>query len=121
MVCLVIASLYPNSRKVALGAPARMLVTKARAPRVTVRFRHRLLHLISFGTLALLLVLIVRTPNQRIYSTLLVIALGFAIEYAQHWIFGGPIEWWDMRDDAFGAVAAYAVGRWPVLRRALVK
>ena len=67
----------------------------------------------------MLLVLIARTPGQKIYATVGVIALGCAIEYAQHLIFRSRLEWWDMRDDALGAIMGYAIGQWGVLSRVL--
>ena len=119
IICLVVLSLYPSSRRVALRAPSRMLVGKTGASRVKRVLRHRLFHVVSFAGIALFLVLIARTPGQKIYATLGVIALGCAIEYAQHLIFRSRLEWWDMRDDALGAIMGYAIGQWGVLSRVL--
>ena len=120
IICLVVLSLYPNSRRVVLPAPSRMLLSKTRASRTKRVLRHRLFHVVSFAGIALLLVLIARTPGQKILAVLALIALGCAIEYAQHLIFRSRIEWWDMRDDALGAIMGYAIGQWGVLSRVLI-
>jgi hypothetical protein len=119
IICLVVLSLYPNSRRVVFPAPSRMQVSKTRASRMKRVLRHRLFHVVSFAGIALLLVLIARTPGQKIFAALGVIALGCAIEYGQHLIFRSRIEWWDMRDDALGTIMGYAIGRWGVLSRVL--
>ena len=97
-----------------------MLLSKTRASRTKRVLRHRLFHVVSFAGIALLLVLIARTPGQKILAVLALIALGCAIEYAQHLIFRSRIEWWDMRDDALGAIMGYAIGQWGVLSRVLI-
>ncbi len=61
---------------------------------------HREFHLLAFGITALL---IRRKPWQ---SVLLTIALGVIIEFLQHLIYHLPLEWWDIRDDAIGAIFA---------------
>jgi hypothetical protein len=45
------------------------------------------------------------------------IALGAALEYMQHCIYLCPYEWWDVRDDSFGVVAAALLDQWSALRR----
>jgi hypothetical protein len=119
IICLVVLSLYPKSRRVVLPTPSRMLLSHTRASRTKRVLRHRFFHVISFAGIALLLVLMARAPGQKIFAALAVIALGCAIEYAQHLIFRSRIEWWDMRDDALGAMMGYAIGQWRVLSRVL--
>jgi hypothetical protein len=80
---------------------------------------HRLFHLLAFGVTALLLLLIARTARQRLYAVLAVVGLGIAIECAQHILFGSPLEWWDMRDNALAAAMAWLVVQWPAFRRTL--
>ena len=49
------------------------------------------------------------------------IALGCTIEYAQHVIYHSRIEWWDMRDDTYAALAALALVQLPLVKRSLVR
>jgi hypothetical protein len=81
---------------------------------------HQAFHFLAFGASTLLLLLLARTAGQRLYAALGIVALAIAIEYAQYSIFGSALEWWDMRDDAAAAFAAWLIGQWPALRRALV-
>lgn len=72
--------------------------------------RHRFYHFLAFGSTALLLFLIGRTALQRLRGPVAAVALGLVLEYAQHRIFGSRMEWWDLRDDAYAAAAAWLVG-----------
>jgi hypothetical protein len=77
---------------------------------------HRLYHLVSFGSTAYLLSLIARDTRERFAASFFVIALGCALEYGQHVVFHIPIEWWDIRDDTLGVLAAALLIRfnpWP--------
>lgn len=103
VACLVATSLQPWRPSVAHEATA-----------------HRSFHFLAFGSTAFLLLLIGRSTKQRILGPLGVIALGIAIEYMQNWIFGCPLEWWDMRDDALAVAAAWLIGQWAAIRRALI-
>jgi len=105
VLALVIGSILPEDAKVAIGT----------------HYQHRLYHLLSFGSTAYLLTLIARTARERLYALLFVIALGAALEFSQHGIFGNPIEWWDIRDDTLGAFAAALLSQWAALRQKLVR
>jgi ABC-type Fe3+-siderophore transport system permease subunit len=104
VACVVFYSLFPWRPKLAVAG-----------------ITHEIGHFLVFGSTTYLLLLIAQSARQRIWAPIAVIALGIAIEYSQHWIFGSPLEWWDMRDDAYGAVAAYLLGKWPALRGVLVR
>jgi hypothetical protein len=78
-------------------------------------------HIVVFGATTLLLLLIGRSAGQRFWALAAVIGLGIAIECSQHWIYHSPLEWWDMRTDAFAALGAYLLGQWPALHGALVR
>jgi hypothetical protein len=67
--------------------------------------RHRIAHWLSFGSLAFLLAIISRTLPQRLLTTTAVVSLGIAIEWVQHIIYHNPVETWDIRDDAYAALA----------------
>jgi hypothetical protein len=116
-LCLVSASLFANRAKHAVSTGVQISVSKHSSPRVVIPPRHRILHFLSFGLLALLLVLPAPDVNSRLLVTLAVAALGLGIECAQHCIFGNNFEWWDVRDDSLGAIGAFFITSLPALRR----
>jgi hypothetical protein len=65
--------------------------------------------------------LLTRNRYQDAAAAAGTIALGCMVEYAQHAIYLGVIEYWDMRDDAYGALAAFALMQIPGLRRMSVR
>jgi hypothetical protein len=65
--------------------------------------------------------LLARNRYQEAAAAAGTIALGCTIECAQHAIYLGGIEYWDMRDDAYAALAAFAVMQVPGLQRMLVR
>jgi len=84
---------------------------------------HRPFHLAAFAITALLLwrflalagsaLLVPRILAARVWITALfaTIILGACLELLQHLIYRNPMEWWDVRDDALGAIAAILLGR----------
>jgi len=78
---------------------------------VSVVSLHRLIHWLAFSGASLLLLYLCRTRAQEIRSVLSVFFLGLFLEYAQHLIYHNPIEWWDVRDDAFAILAALVIYR----------
>jgi len=106
IVCLISVSLLPYEAKVAMGTrPGYPVDPHAKV----VTLRHRAVHWLSFGGTAVLLLLLARNRYQEVAATLATIALGCAIEFAQAAIYQGKIEWWDMRDDTYAALAALAL------------
>ena len=69
-------------------------------------FAHYALHFLAWWSTALLLLLCARTARQRLCTPFAVVALGAAIEYAQHLLYRGPFEWYDLATDAFAALLA---------------
>lgn len=82
---------------------------------------HDVPHFLAFFSTALLLVLIARGVRQRICAPLAVVALGAALEYAQHLLYRGRFEWRDLANDACAALFAYLLARRRPLREALVR
>jgi hypothetical protein len=78
---------------------------------------HRGLHFLSFGGVALLLLLLARTRYQEIRAVLGVCLLGLSLEYMQHLLYRNPMEWWDVRDDTLAVLAAFALYRLAVICR----
>ena len=63
---------------------------------IGTHLQHRLYHVAAFGSTAYLLTLIGRHHRDRIYALLFAVALGTAVELAQHHIFHCQFEWWDV-------------------------
>lgn len=70
---------------------------------------HRGAHWFSFAGFACLLALLTRGIRWRVAGLAGVIAFGALIEYLQSVIYSHPIETWDVRDDARGALAGFVV------------
>jgi len=85
-----------------------------RAPVVVLK--HRAIHWLSFAGAALLLLLLARNRYQEIAAVAATVALGCSIEFAQHALFHNDIEWWDMRHDTYGALAALVLRRFYLQR-----
>jgi hypothetical protein len=103
LLLLIVGSVLPYGAKAALGEQ--------------MPFKHRIYHALTYGSTAWLLTLIARNPRERVAAILGMIALGAALEYMQHCIYLCPYEWWDVRDDSFGVVAAALLDQWSALRR----
>jgi len=80
---------------------------------------HRVAHWLSFGGFACLLALLTRGIRWRVAGLAGIIAFGSLIEYLQSVIYSHPMETWDVRDDARGALAGFcgaililAIKRW---------
>jgi hypothetical protein len=68
------------------------------------RWGHRAWHVASFAATGILLGLAYR--SRRGVLLLGLFGLGLMIEVLQVLVFGIGFEWWDVRDDGFGVVAA---------------
>jgi hypothetical protein len=108
ITCLTIGSLLPGDLKVELGTTTKQQQVH---PNKDVILPHRLAHFALFGFTACLLMLLARTNQGEIVSVLLAILLGSVIEFAQHAVYRFTFEWWDVRDDAIGAIGAYVLFR----------
>ena len=117
VLCVIIGSFLPGSSKEALGT-TNSPAAEAQGRVVTM---HRLTHFLTFGSTALLLVLIAETASQQLGAGLAVAALGFLIECTQYALIGlANIEWWDVRDDALAAIGTLLLAQWLNLRGLLV-
>ncbi|HTU47745.1 MAG TPA: hypothetical protein VMF91_21990 [Bryobacteraceae bacterium] len=86
-----------------------------------MKAEHRLAHFGAFGIAALSLVVIAETLSQRVGALAGVLALALAIELLQKAIHGGPVEYWDVRDDTLAAIAGSALGTWQLVRAVLLR
>jgi len=82
---------------------------------------HAVLHFLAFFSTALLLAFAARGVWQRIYAPMAVVALGAAIEYAQHLLYRGAFEWGDLVSDACAALLACLLARSRSLHETLVR
>jgi hypothetical protein len=65
---------------------------------------HREFHLFAFAVTAVLFRSLHAGPRRELQSALAAVLLGAALEVLQTHL-RYPFEWWDVRDDAIGAVA----------------
>ncbi len=108
ILLVAVGSLMPEAAKRALGTNASVLW-------------HQCYHFASFGSAALILSLIAPTAPKRVAAFLSVVALGLLLESLQHAIWHNPMEWWDVRDDALAAAAAWALANSAAVRRVLLQ
>lgn len=118
IVLITVGSFLPTRAKVALGTTtdSRNAVTQHR-----VKAEHRLAHFGAFGIAALSLAVVAETLPQRVGALTGVLALALAIELLQKAMNGGPIEYWDVRDDTLAAIAGSALGTWQIVRAVLLR
>jgi hypothetical protein len=118
VLLVIIGSFLPATSKEAIGT----LNTPEAATAGRAVARHRIAHFLTFGSTALLLVLISETAAQEIWAGFAVAALGFILECSQFALIGlTEMEWWDVRDDALAAVAVLLIAQWFGLREKLVQ
>jgi hypothetical protein len=82
---------------------------------------HRVVHYLSFGITAAVLILSAQNKTQRTISLLTAISLSLMIEYTQHLIGHFDIEWWDVRDDVISELAVYSALALEPIRRFFVR
>ena len=72
---------------------------------------HRGIHFLGFGGATFLLLLLSANLLGEIRAFLAMFLLGLSLEYLQHIMYHNVMEWWDVRDDAFAILAAWALYR----------
>jgi hypothetical protein len=82
---------------------------------------HRLWHIASFGSTALLATLAAHSPGRRLLASGGLLGLAVSIELLQQIVFGADLEWWDIRDDGYGIIALTITGWIGRVRRVLLK
>jgi hypothetical protein len=117
VACLIIGSFLPGAIKDALGT-TNPLSEMAHGRAVLA---HRLVHFTSFGSTALILMLIAETRAQQLAAGLGVAILGLMLECSQFSLLSLKyMEWWDVRDDALAACGSLVLIQWAGFRRAIV-
>lgn len=118
LLVLIVGSLLPYEAKVAMGSrPGYPVSPKTRV----ATLKHRTFHWLSFGSTALLLMLLARGRKEDLLATTATMALGMAIEWTQHVMYHSRLEWWDVRDDTYAALAALLLVLFTPVKRALVR
>jgi len=107
-ILLVLIGSFMPGAKHALGTSSSILT-------------HRLYHVASFGSAALILLLIADNGPRRLAALLGVVTLGVLIEFLQHSIYSIPVEWWDIRDDSVSAAGAWLVTAFPAVRNKILR
>ncbi len=80
---------------------------------------HGFEHAVAFAVLALLLLPLGRSRVQESAIVLVIFSLAAGLEWRQHQMFRNVrFEWWDVRDDAIGVLAAWLLLR--VVQRKLI-
>jgi len=98
LIVLIVGSLCSPLAKQYL----RPVLSQHSFPQLIRMYQHRLVHVSGFGLPAALLFAICSIRWQLAASALFLILIAIGMEYIQHWIYRGPLEWWDIRDDVGG-------------------
>lgn len=108
VLCVIVGSFLPGPTKVAIGTttPVRL-----EAAHEVQGIAHRSIHFAVFGVTAILFLLVARNGGQEILAVFFALGLGTVLEVLQHLSFGSVLEWWDIRDDAIGVLAAFVLVR----------
>lgn len=118
ILLVIIGSFLPGTSKEKIGT----LNTPEAAMEGRVAAKHRIAHFLTFGSTALLLVLISETAAEAMWAGFGVAALGFILECSQFALIGlKEMEWWDVRDDALAAIGVLLLTQWLGLREKLVR
>jgi hypothetical protein len=112
---LVIGSFLPAGTKQALGT--RSGAGSYGKPTAS----HRIWHIASFGSTALLTALVARSPGGRLLAAGGLFGLAVSIELLQQIVSRADLEWWDIRDDGYGIIALTITGWIGRVRRVLLK
>ena len=72
---------------------------------------HLGVHWIAFAIAVFLLLLASSTRPQEILAVISACLLGLSLEYAQHVMYGFPVEWHDVRNDWLAVLLAFALYR----------
>jgi hypothetical protein len=103
VVAVLLGSFFPGSWKYFLG-------TRPYVPNHPVEWQHRVAHFATFGMTTLLFMLPAEKRRKEALFAGAAFLLGCVIEFGQFVLrFSLIFEWWDIRDDFFATVAAFAL------------
>ena len=106
IAAVVVGSLLPGPAKATFGATPHAVNRR-------VNYKHRALHVLTFGSTYFLVSLLALDAWDEIAAAGEVLALAGLIELAQDILYahGKTFEWWDVRDDAIGILIAFLAVR----------
>lgn len=108
VLCLIVGCLLPEHAKISLGTH----------PGEITSLQHRAFHFAAFGAAALFLLLRATNKRQKWRAGLALFGLGVLLEVIQSRFYGNGLEWWDIRDNGYGILIAFAaVGLWARLSK----
>jgi len=109
IACLIAGSLLPGEAKIVIGSSRLSEQHLPPSAAQLGEWKHRTFHIVGFGATALLFLVIARNGAGELLSIIGIFGLGVAIEYAQVLVFANRLETEDIRDDAYGILAVYAI------------
>ena len=115
MLTLTVGSFLPDQIKQTLQVQSPVM-DPGKPP-----WRHCVWHMLAFGTSALLVSLVNRNTKLRFVFCSSVLLLGVGIEYTQSMVSASDLEWWDIRDDAYGIITFWVLGQARAIRQALME
>jgi hypothetical protein len=71
--------------------------------------RHRVLHILCFGSTALWFLFLSTSRRQQLLVVLGIFCLGVILEVVQCLTYRNAFEWWDVRDDCYGIILAFVL------------
>jgi hypothetical protein len=109
VAAVIVGSLMPGSGKEKLGL--RTAKTAHVVGHLTIK--HRLIHVLAFGSSCLLASLLARNNREQVEVAGEILGVGFLVELGQCVVYfhGHVFEWWDIRDDAIGITVAFLAGQ----------
>ncbi len=115
LIALTLGSFLPQETKQAIGTESGLITYGEPS------MQHRAWHFAMYGCAALVAGAIADSKRSLwLYAGGLVF-LGLAIESLQAVVFGSVLEWWDVRDNAYAAVALTYLGHMKRVRKLLRK
>jgi hypothetical protein len=111
--CVIAGSLLPWSLKNRLGTT---IPDRLNGQVAVSGWAHRVWHVSVFGFTALLLLIQSSSERQKLHSLMAAFGLGLILEFLEFFFYGNVFEWWDVRDDAYGVMAAFGLV-WLIARR----
>jgi len=102
---VIVGSLLPGSAKVRLHVSE----IKTKHSRNLVSISHRWTHIVTFGSSFLVLSLLAAGKREELKAAGEIMIISCVVELAQYFVYSHRqvFEWWDVRDDAIGIVAAF--------------
>jgi hypothetical protein len=105
IAAVIVGSLLPGSAKITLRASEGKPTHAGKA----VEIKHRFIHFLAFGSSFLVLSVLAKRRKEQLEAAVEVMIIGCIVETIQYFVYSYRhiFEWWDVRDDALGILAAF--------------